>query len=116
MPQRQNPTSLRVISPGERADDLTPPSWLSVGALEEWRLIFPKLKKAGVLAQTDEMALAVYCELAAEFKECPTEFPAAKLTQLRLIMADFGLTPHSRATMSTQGGGSGNKFSNNGRR
>lgn len=116
MPQRKSPASLRVIEPGERSDDLTPPDWLSVGAREEWLITVPKLKSSRVLAQTDQMALAVYCELASEFKECPQEFPAAKLTQLRLVMADFGMTPHSRAALGGGDKPKGNAFAGNGKR
>ena len=116
MASRKNLASLRVISHNEREDDLHPPEWLSVGAHEEWRIAIPRLKKTGILEQTDEMALSVYCELASEFKECPAEFPAAKLTQLRLIMADFGMTPHSRAGMPAQERSKGNKFAGNGKR
>lgn len=116
MPQRKSPSSLRVISQEERADDLYPPDWMSEGALDEWLIVTPKLKRSGVLAQTDEMALAVYCELASEFKENPVEFPAAKLTQLRLVMSDFGMTPHSRAGVAGNEKSKGNRFAGNGKR
>lgn len=113
MPARKSPASLRVIS---RPDEFEPPEWLSAGAIEEWLIIVPRLLNASVLKKTDEMALSVYCELAAEFKENPQEFPAAKITQMRLLMADFGMTPHSRSSVSVDDKGKGNQFARNGKR
>jgi phage terminase small subunit len=113
MPARKSPASLRVIS---RPDEFPPPEWLSVGAIEEWRAVVPKLLNARVIKATDEMALSVYCELASEFKENPVEFPAAKITQLRLLMADFGMTPHSRSAVAGDSAPSGNPFATNGKR
>lgn len=113
MPARKTPASLRVIS---RPDEFEPPEWLSAGAVEEWLLVVPKLLKAKVLKATDQMALSVYCELASEFKENPAEFPAAKITQLRLLMADFGMTPHSRSSVGGDTKESGNVFASNGKR
>jgi len=104
---------LRVISPPA---EFAPPEWLCGGAVEEWLLVVPKLLKSGVIKETDEMALSVYCELASEFKEDPSEFPAAKITQLRLLMADFGMTPHSRSGLPELGSKKGNAFASNGKR
>lgn len=77
------------------------PLWLSGAAGEEWSRVSKMLENAGYLAKTDGMALSIYCELAAEFAGYPSDFPASKLSQLRMLMNDLGLTPVSRAKMPT---------------
>ena len=58
---------------------------------------------------TDAAKLARYCCLEAEFRTSPIEFPAAKLSQLRLMERDLYLDPEARAKI---GVGSANKPSN----
>lgn len=54
------------------------------------------LADKGLMTEFDQTAMVAYCELYAEFKLSPSEFPSSKMTQLRLLMADFGMTPSSR--------------------
>lgn len=84
------------------------PIWLSKSAELEWDRVVPILEPAGYLAKSDAMALATYCELAAEFAAAPSEFRAGKIAQLRLLMAELGLTPSGRAKMPA-GKSEGNK-------
>lgn len=88
---------------------------MSYGASVVWDDIAPSLTESGVLGENDFMALAAYCELFSEFKENPQEFPSSKMTQLRLLMADFGLTPSSRGSVGGQSKKQGNKFTGNGK-
>jgi phage terminase small subunit len=86
------------------------PQWLSVTASCEWDRVIPLLVDSGRITQHDSMALAAYCELAAEFISSPSEFPSSKMTQLRLMMGDFGMTPSSRDKMPQQDAGKVNTF------
>jgi len=124
MPQRKKPTSLHVVQGTYQpcrhdgnADTETKvgepekPDWLSDEASREWDKTMAVLSQAGYMAQTDSVALATYCELVSEFAACPSDFPAGKLSQLRLLMADLGLTPSARTKMPIpQKGESSNPF------
>jgi len=115
MPQRKKPTSLHVLQGTyqkcrhEGNSDIEAsvgqpekPDWLTGQASKEWDKTIEVLSEAGYLAKTDSMALATYCELVAEFSANPPDFPAGKLGQLRLLMADLGMTPSARAKMPVQ--------------
>jgi phage terminase small subunit len=75
------------------------PEWLSPAGVAEWRRICKILVPANYLAKSDAAALGMYCELVSQMSEDPAEFPAAKITQLRMLMGELGLTPASRAKM-----------------
>jgi phage terminase small subunit len=73
------------------------PSWLSGRANAEWDRVVPDLIEKGLVIKIDSFAIAAYCEMYADFSENPGEFPSSKMTQLRLLMTDLGMTPSSRA-------------------
>lgn len=73
------------------------PLWLCDSASREWDRVMPLLLDMGQISKHDQMPLAAYCELSAEFARNPYDFPSAKMTQLRLLMGDFGMTPSARA-------------------
>ena len=92
---------LTALSGGGKRDGAPEmPDWLSPMAKREWERVVPSLYERAMVNHYDSMALASYCELAAEFQISPSEFPAAKLTQMRLLLADFGMTPTGRAKMA----------------
>lgn len=72
-----------------------PPS-LSAGAQEVWQRIVPALASLHVLTDLDADALVMLCELRAQFESDPVKFAPSKLTQLRVLLTEFGLTPASR--------------------
>lgn len=73
------------------------PEWLSMPARHQWDKVIGQLIESGRISGIDSMALAAYCEYAAEFASNPAEFPSSKMTQFRLLMTDFGMTPSARA-------------------
>lgn len=73
-----------------------PPEWLSSEAREEWDRVVSDLVASGCLARTDRAMLAMYSTLAAELRSDPVAMSAAKLTQLRLICGELGLSPIAR--------------------
>ena len=72
------------------------PSWLPQGAAEEWERVTGELGALNVLCDLDIASLAQYCILFDQMQSDPSEFTAAKHTQLRLITAELGLTPAAR--------------------
>lgn len=99
--QRPIPRNLRVIgrqsvARGEpktrRPKAPKPPAGLAPGAAEHWRMLAPAV--ANHWQPSFSAGLAVLCKLlAAADKGEP--LTAAYLSQLRLLLVEFGLTPRS---------------------
>ena len=106
------------------------PVWLHKDAKKEWKRVAPELEKIGLLTTVDMAALATYCESWAQYKEAiefihkhgpvypikdengkvkylqqvPQVSIANKaLNNIRMLCAEFGLTPSSRSRMSIPG-------------
>lgn len=56
----------------------------------------------GVLTGSDRIALEMYANLLAEYRENPRKFSAAKMTQMRGINAELGMSPSSRAKLGVK--------------
>ncbi len=87
---------------------LDPPEWLTgPEACDEWRRVTDLLVPVQVFTEGDVTALGHLCNLHAELvllyraRKSPT---AAQLTQLRLYLTEFGLTPASRTKAGAVGG------------
>ena len=87
--------------------DIGPPDWLDgVDALNEWNNIVGILQPARVLSVGDLTMLGHLCNAHGRVVKLwrrgmsPT---AADLTQLRLMLTEFGLTPASRVKAGTLG-------------
>lgn len=86
-----------------------PPEYLAGLALTVWGEVERVMGDCNLYTQADAAKLARYCCIEAEFRTSPIEFPAAKLSQLRLMERDLYLDPEARAKI---GVGSANKPSN----
>ena len=84
-----------------------PPAYLPGAALAVWREVEAVMGHCGLYTQADAAKLARYCCLEAHFRDDPVEFPAARLTQLRLTERDLYLDPEARAKI-----GAGQKATN----
>ena len=89
----------------DRADR---PDWL-VGpeAVALWDELFALLSGVRLLSKADKLALGTLCNLHAtcvKLYRAGMEPTAAQLTQLRLYMVEFGMTPASRSKASPVGG------------
>jgi phage terminase small subunit len=73
------------------------PPGLSGPEKRVWRRLVPVLVARQVLTDADSEALCVLVKLRADFEENAAAFNSAKLAQLRMLLAEFGLTPASRA-------------------
>jgi hypothetical protein len=81
----------QAVAAAEKAfgKGLVPPKSFKGEALAAWRrYIVP----AAWLDASREAAAIAFCELWAEFRFCPTGFPASKHGQLRAYMSELGLT------------------------
>lgn len=74
-----------------------PPAYLDAAALEVWREVEAVMRPCCIYTQADAAKLARYCCIEAEFRSGPADFPAAKLSQLRLMERDLYLDPEARA-------------------
>jgi P27 family predicted phage terminase small subunit len=95
------------------------PTELNAVAKREWRRIAPELAALGLLAKVDRTALALYCDAYARWIEAvrsierfgvvikspnglPIQSPYLAIAnksgeQVRLLLAEFGMTPASRS-------------------
>lgn len=123
MPNPRKPRSLKVLEGTLRpardypepdfntvsADEASPPDWLSTAdAVAEWNRLVTLLTASRVLAEGDMTALGHLCNLhgnCVRLYRANMEPTAAQLTQLRLLSAEFGLTPSSRSKAGTVGDG-----------
>ncbi len=74
-----------------------PLEYLGEPARAVWREVEAVMAGCNLYTQADAAKLARYCCIEAEFRASPEAFPAAKLTQLRLIERDLYLDPEARA-------------------
>jgi hypothetical protein len=72
------------------------PAHMGGAALHAWNEIAACAPR-DVLTDSDRLALEVAAHLLAQFREDPTEFPAAKLVRLEALLGKFGMTPADRA-------------------
>src|SRR5262245_26115287 len=118
---RGNPRKhpLNIAEPKPRAlENPDPPAGLDRAAKREWRRVAPMLGRLGVLTESDQAALAVYCEAWATWKQAtrklragglvvdseqgPRPSPYVKIAhdaavQMRTLLVEFGMTPSARA-------------------
>lgn len=64
----------------------------------------------GVMTAADRLVMETLCELLAEFRSSPREFPAAKLGHLIGCLGRFGMSPADRQKLGTEKPKEGNPF------
>lgn len=104
-----------------------PPRWMNRAEKREWRRVAPVLARMGVLTEADLPALEAYCTCYAKWREARekakvgvietksgyvTQNPLINveqkyLAQMRLLLAEFGMTPSSRTRTEARPPGSG---------
>lgn len=117
-----NPGKRPIEKPRTAPSRPIAPAHLSDGAKTEWGYVVPRLDEIGMLNKIDRTALEVYCEAVATHREAVASLrqggvlvrgdkgrvvknPAAQIvrdsaTTIRLLGAEFGLTPSSRTRMA----------------
>lgn len=124
---KRKPRGLKLLQGTDRKDrdhpepelplpsSTEPPDWLAgPDAVAEWNRVVGILAPARVLGAGDMTLLGHMCNMhdsAVRRWRARTPPLATDLTQLRLMCAEFGLTPASRSKAATIGEGSkGNAF------
>jgi phage terminase small subunit len=99
---KPKPFELRVIEGTAGADQdpglptigvLTLPKWLKGAARKIWEEHAPLLPW---LVRVDSETLATWCVLASEFHRDPHGMLAARISQMRTLAAELGMTPSGR--------------------
>lgn len=100
-------------------DVIKPPSWLLKvrGAKALWNEKIARYRQRGQKVEGFEAGLAQYCALEAQLADWYSrgiDVPAAKITQHRVLMAEFYDTPASQRVPASSDKGKGNVFARNG--
>ena len=117
------PSRINQAEPLPPDAELEPPEWLGSGGRQEWDRIVGDLTHMRVGRRIDSTALGVLAELTAQFALAarlvdqdgvlikdkdgnPRRNPAALMArgladEIRLMSREFGLTPASRASLTT---------------
>jgi phage terminase small subunit len=76
------------------------PRKLSEEAQEIWRETVAEMASANVLRLIDKRALALFCEMAADWDKSRQpdgkKFTSTEVAQYRMLMCELGMTPASR--------------------
>ena len=122
MPRARKPAAMKLLHGTTRKDRerpepefpvvkdlIDPPDWLvGTDAAAEWKRIVALLLPSSVLTDGDLTALGHLCNLHGAIVSLyrANRYPdSAALTQLRLYLAEFGMTPASRSKAAPVGGG-----------
>ena len=117
---KKKPHKLKVLNGVENKARLNPnepvvdkkmpiaPEWLKGYGMAIWARLVPKLHESGILTFVDRDLFAAYCQLMGEFRESVRADNVGRqvklVQQLRIMAAEFGLTPSSRAGLHVPGG------------
>ena len=72
-----------------------PPAWLDADARSIFRSRAKEIDAANYWQPRFVDALALFASLMAEYQRGPAQASAAKVTQMRLLLSELGLTPLS---------------------
>ena len=104
------------LNPDEPQVDTTMPTcpeWVEGYAIAVWKRLAPKLHKSGILANIDRDTFAMYCTLVSAFRDAVRDHDVnrqIKMTQqVRIMAAEFGLTPSSRSGLRVASAGDAGK-------
>ena len=99
------------LNPDEPQVDTTMPTcpeWVKGYAIAVWKRLAPKLHKSGILTNIDRDTFAMYCTLVSAFRDAVRDGDVnrqIKMTQqVRIMAAEFGLTPSSRSGLHVSPG------------
>jgi len=110
------------LEPKPKTEGIKQPDYLSPIAAKHWPKMYNELKSAGIIADMDEDALAMYCEAYALWRDAvakltktgtvikseagyPIRSPYVGIQekafqQMKTMLVEFGMSPSSRAKVS----------------
>ena len=112
MARKKLPTQLKIVKGTNRKDRTNPaepkpesklpscPAWIHPEGKKEWGRLVDEMMKTGVVTGFDYIGLATLCNMWGEYVEgAQTGEPVsvAHITQMRLYLVEFGMTPSSRS-------------------
>jgi len=77
------------------AESIESPAWLDGDAREIFATKAAQIQAAGYWSPLFEDSMALLASLLAEYRRDPAKMPSAKVTQMRLLLSELGLTPAS---------------------
>ncbi len=101
---RPIPRNIRFVREGEGAPAAQKPepppipespAWLANDAADIYRHKAAQIQQAGYWQPRFADALALYSQLFAHYQKDPASCSASKITQMRLLLSELGLTPQS---------------------
>jgi phage terminase small subunit len=112
MARKKLPTQLKIVKGTNRKNRTNPaepkpesklpscPAWIHPEGKKEWGRLVDEMTKTGVVTGFDYIGLATLCNMWGEYVEgAQTGEPVsvAHITQMRLYLVEFGMTPSSRS-------------------
>lgn len=79
---------------------LEKPKYLKGRAARVWDRIAPKLEW---LTEVDSDTLALWCGLQAEYESNLADMPSSRISQIRVLAAELGMTASGRARIGASG-------------
>ncbi len=99
---RPVPTNIRGVGPSETAaepgkspEPIEPPTWLGSRAKKIFAIKAAQIQSSGYWEPRFEESLALLSTLLSEYRRAPSKMSSARLTQMRLLLSELGLTPQS---------------------
>lgn len=96
------PLNLRIRVPideepeaKEPPEPIEPPAWLGVRARKIFATRAGQIQASGYWEPRFEDSLALLASLMSAYQRGPAKMPSAKVTQMRLLLSELGLTPAS---------------------
>ena len=81
------------------------PAWMNADGRKEWRRVLPALVQHKVLSETDLAVFTTYCQEWGKYVEgerIGEPLPAARVTAMRMLMVEIGLTPSARTRLRAE--------------
>ena len=76
-------------------EPIEPPTWLGSRAKKIFAIKATQIRSSGYWEPRFEESLALLSTFLSEYRRAPSKMSSARLTQMRLLLSELGLTPQS---------------------
>lgn len=97
---KQNPQRRRV-DPEAAGPIKKHPDYLKLSEISAWKEII-KCSPAGVITESDRLAVEIASCLMAEFRESPIDMHPSRLARLCALLGQLGMTPADRSKIGVK--------------